>query len=227
LLDAKKQYVRFISHEIRTPLNAMFLGLQLLADDLENCIDPRDVKLYENLCDVQLSCNTALDTLNDLLTFEKLDSGILDLHKEELGAAEFVTDCVRMFGAQAKAKKVTLEVKELSVDQHLDRNQHLDQDQEAGGGPSHSRRAPALPLRSHDMISLDKFKIAQVIRNLISNALKFTPAGGSVTVTPSFVYNRVDSLPALGSRNLRRSGRNRRSSMDLRRLLLNASGKCK
>ena len=32
-------------------------------------------------------------------------------------------------------------------------------------------------------IRIDTSKFAQVIRNLISNGLKFTPAGGSVTVT--------------------------------------------
>jgi signal transduction histidine kinase len=195
LLDAKKQYVRYISHEIRTPLNSMFLGLQLLADDLENCSAPRDVKRYENLCDVQLSCSAALDTLNDLLTFEKLDSGILQLHVQEMNARKFVSDCVKMFSAQANAHRVSLEIKDFmqSQDQELERD-HENKDMNKDGLPDelahkqiHPEHGDAVPLESHDTISLDKFKIAQVIRNLISNALKFTPAGGSVTVTPSFV----------------------------------------
>ena len=34
----------------------------------------------------------------------------------------------------------------------------------------------------HPQIHCDKFKISQVIRNLISNALKFTPADGEVSI---------------------------------------------
>ena len=38
---------------------------------------------------------------------------------------------------------------------------------------------------------VDKFKMDQVIRNLISNALKFTPTGGSVSVTVSPVLTAL------------------------------------
>ena len=38
-----------------------------------------------------------------------------------------------------------------------------------------------------DKVSCDRFKIAQVIRNFLSNAIKFTPGGGTVVVSACFI----------------------------------------
>ena len=43
LLQAKRQFVRFVSHEVRTPLNAVCMGLTLIQHDLADVLgDPRD-----------------------------------------------------------------------------------------------------------------------------------------------------------------------------------------
>ena len=44
----------------------------------------------------------------DLLSFEKLESGIMDLHTTEESATAFVAECVDMFSVQARAKGVGL-----------------------------------------------------------------------------------------------------------------------
>jgi signal transduction histidine kinase len=49
-----------------------------------------------------------------------------------------------------------------------------------------------LSLQPHDAVFADKFKMDQVVRNLVSNALKFTPKGGQVTLKASFVYDEIN-----------------------------------
>lgn len=206
-------------------MNAAFLGLSLLADDLKQSSRPEDIERCETLHDVQFSCTTALDILNDLLTFEKLESGILELHQQEVELKGFLLDCVNMFSAQAKATHVRLEFRNLNElktstaaststasDARYGTPQlapAMDSELTIEGGamgcvppPSSSSSSPAsasvsyrsrtggaLPIENTDVISVDRFKMAQVIRNLLSNALKFTSAEGSVTVTACFIPN--------------------------------------
>ena len=108
LLDSKRSYVRYISHELRTPLNTAFLGLKLLTEEFKTSVDIKDIDRYDTLCDVNFSCAAAVDILNDLLCYEKLDSGILELHKENVTVVPFLIDCISMFSVQAKECGVTM-----------------------------------------------------------------------------------------------------------------------
>jgi two-component system, sensor histidine kinase len=182
-LESKKSYVRLISHELRTPLNTAFLGLKLLSSELKESRDPKDIERYDTLCDVNTSCKAAVDILNDLLCYEKLESGILELHKEDIVVDLFLKNCVSMFSAHARECGVTMTMT-MVTDTVRDIEAHRD----CGNMVSAS-------LQPHDSIFADKFKMDQVIRNLISNALKFTPRGGHVTVKASFVQDsQIESV---------------------------------
>ena len=175
LLESKKSYVQYISHELRTPLNTAFLGLKLLTRDLNPSNSPEDLALYDTLCDINISCKTAVDILNDLLSYEKLESGILKLNKEEIPLRPLLMNSVSVFAGQAKECGVTLNLL-------FEAGEHIV-----------SANSTALPLPlpyfllPSDVLICDKFKMDQVIRNLVSNALKFTPRGGVVTVSAVFV----------------------------------------
>ena len=110
LLESNESHVRYISHELRTPLNTAFLGLKLLTSDLKLSSNVLDIERCGTLCDVNASCTAAVDILNDLLCYKKLDSGILELHKENISVLEFLKDRVGMFSLQARECGVTLKM---------------------------------------------------------------------------------------------------------------------
>ena len=117
----------------------------------------------------------AVDILNDLLCYEKLESGILELHKENIVVDSFLNNCVTMFSAQARECGVTITM----ITNATDRDIVVTQDDSI----------LSTSLLPTDGIFADKFKMDQVIRNLMSNALKFTPRGGVVTIKATFVQD--------------------------------------
>lgn len=157
--------------------------MKLVCDDLITTTDEKNIEHYEILLDVQSACKTAVEILNDFLCFDKLESGILEIHKLEVSLIPFITNCVSMFSSQAKEAGVDISYSTSTPNTtpFLNNNrseQHLSL-MELGLGQGQ--------LLETDKVMIDKFKMDQVLRNLISNALKFTPSGGSVTISASFV----------------------------------------
>jgi signal transduction histidine kinase len=118
----------------------------LLTEELKSSTDVRDIERYDTLYDVNRSCEAAIDILNDLLCFEKIESGILELHKEDVMIQPYLSDSMSMFAVQAKECGVTM-----CIDTRVTEIQH-----EANMN-NHSQ--VTLPLESHDTVSIDKFKV--------------------------------------------------------------------
>ncbi len=52
--------------------------------------------------DIKSSCTATVDILNDLLTFEKMDSGIMTLHKEDVKVLPLLLETTQIFVAQVR-----------------------------------------------------------------------------------------------------------------------------
>ena len=155
----RQAFIRYISHEIRTPLNAVFLGLEFITSTVKHIpileSQASMDSIVETISDVYSSCEVAISILNDLLTFDKIESGKMALEIESINCCSFFNSLVKPFNVNARNKQISF---------------HLD----------FSELSPKFI--QHACIKVDQGKMGQVIRNLISNALKFTPHGGSVTV---------------------------------------------
>ena len=97
MLQSKKNFVRYVSHEIRTPLNTVFMGIQLARTQLAagNADDSGSI-----LHDVEESCVTAVEILNDILLYDKIEDGRMELEKSDVSAKRLVKSVADLFMVQ-------------------------------------------------------------------------------------------------------------------------------
>ena len=180
VINTKRLFVRFISHEIRTPLNTVHLGLKLLIDEMSNFLvammELKDDRINERLndwisliTDIEDSSDTAIVVLNDLINYDKIVMGSLNIEIDEVYLWEVISSNVKPFFVQARQANVSLVLKMVPF------------------------TSDATATEARHLFALgDSVKLGQVVRNLVSNAVKFTPSGGSVIVTASW---NPDGLP--------------------------------
>ena len=200
LLEAKRRFVRFVSHEVRTPLNTVCMGLTLLQEDIRGHsgrtllplhltetqrlvakeqeeanlpklleIEQEDATEWINLSEEVLgNTQAAVNVLNDLLNYDKIQRGKLSLELTVIPIWTLVAKTVKEFNLMAAEKDITLQIV-------------FDKDLVASGGTA----TAASSLHKHILERVvvgDVSRLGMMLRNLLSNALKFTPEKGSLTV---------------------------------------------
>ena len=181
LLEAKRQFVRFISHEVRTPLNSVGMGLTLMKEEIKMKLEcatskgkldnsqgsqkTNDKSLADLVDEIQNNTQCAVDVLNDLLNYDKIENGQLSLELTVIPIWSLIEKTVKEFKLPLASKNIAL---------------HL-----------------ALPTPSPEVdnqkVVGDTVRLTQVLRNLVSNAIKFTPQGGDITVEAKWVDRRHES----------------------------------
>jgi len=140
----KQDFLDMITHDLRSPLASIHGSMTLIVEGVRG----------EVSSDVKKDMSTAINTVehlmtfvNDLLDFQKLNAGRMQLAVEKAEIDDLIVESVSLLREFAKDKSVGVKVS-------------------------------AQPLA----IDCDKSKIIQLITNILSNAIKFSPPNTSVEI---------------------------------------------
>lgn len=142
----KDEFFSIIAHDLRTPFSGLLGITDVILKNIEQ-VSQKEIK--ENLEILKNSAETVYTLLENLLTWSRLQRGIMEHHPETICLDESAEHNTRLFASTAEQKQITL--------------------------------ANQIPqgLKAY----ADKNMIDTVMRNLISNALKFTHPGGIIAIS--------------------------------------------
>eukprot|EP00607_Mallomonas_marina_P000489 CAMPEP_0182440986 /NCGR_PEP_ID=MMETSP1167-20130531/87421_1 /TAXON_ID=2988 /ORGANISM="Mallomonas Sp, Strain CCMP3275" /LENGTH=253 /DNA_ID=CAMNT_0024635107 /DNA_START=935 /DNA_END=1696 /DNA_ORIENTATION=+ len=146
---------------MRTPLNTAVMGLEILSTELIN--QNSDQSCLDLVEEVRTSCQSGLSILDDLLDYDKLEQGFMQLDRRLLSVWDLLEEVVQPFTTQARHSQITLELSEMTTES---KEQLQD---------------------TH--IYVDKGKLVQVMNGLLSNAIKCSNEGGQVIVSACILQN--------------------------------------
>lgn len=166
--ESKTLFIANISHELKTPLNGI-LGMCAV------CMGEDDLpRIKRSLQIVYKSGDLLLHLLNDLLTFSKNQIGQqLSLEEKEFRLVDIKSQITTIFDKQVRDGNINFKVRFVGTDTDA---QFGDEKKLPALGPHGIGRLKDMSLWG------DQHRILQVIINLVSNSLKFTPEGGTVEV---------------------------------------------
>jgi signal transduction histidine kinase/CheY-like chemotaxis protein len=188
-LGVKRMFVRYFSHEVRTPLSSCMLGIEYMKAAIRNPTEACIEEITGILDEVSDGCNTAIDFMNNLLLYEKVDSMEMPLYlkREDLSAV-----CAQVL------KTFQMSARQLEVNLSLDVHESLKTTSAGAAVPAGDAHSPSMQ-RMRAIAEIDGPKVVIVLRNLMSNALKFTPKGGRVSLSVIPIDKSMSAFSGIGS----------------------------
>ena len=185
MIDLKGSLIRYMSHEVRSPLNIIYSGLKFMMSDMKK-LPPSEEKdsLGDTLAYIQQASDDLLTTMDDIVQLENMDAGTFFVDPKMTPCSD-LNDIASQCGLVAAEKGVIFNIKNefdhpppitpLSTMNAMRSSAEID--------VSLLERGQEESTVSEDLfLYVDAQKLRQVLRNLISNAVKFTSPGFPVTV---------------------------------------------
>jgi osomolarity two-component system sensor histidine kinase SLN1 len=197
--ESKTLFIANISHELKTPLNGI-MGMCAVCMQED---DPQ--RLKRSLGIIYKSGDLLLNLLTDLLTFSKNQVGHhISLDEKEFRLRDISSQIVAIFDKQGKEGQIDLRVEFEGVPEMTWKSEEGSVAERSDFGPQGTGRIKDMVLWG------DTHRILQVVINLVSNSLKFTPVGGTVVL-------KIRCLPELPDVISRRSSMQSRNSRPSRK----------
>ncbi|KAL0060486.1 hypothetical protein AAF712_012719 [Marasmius tenuissimus] len=182
--ESKYRLTSYVFHEVRVPLNAALLAVQNM--EASGTVS-KDVDIEFDA--LMGSLRMMSQVLNDVLDFNKIDSGQFELVNRPYVFHQAMRSMFIPLRLTSEAKKLNLIT---TLDPNIDlvarRAAYQAMDEQEDAIQRHLKEHPDVD----GVVIGDEARFRQIVTNLASNACKFTPEGGTVSVTTRLI------LPSIG-----------------------------
>jgi len=104
----KSEFLANMSHELRTPLNSLLILAQLLRENRQNNLQPRQIEYVET---IYSAAHQLLSLINEILDLSKVEAGKLELQPEDITLSALEEAIHRKFDHLAQEKELEFHLK--------------------------------------------------------------------------------------------------------------------
>ncbi len=151
-IRTQKQFLADAAHQLKTPLAGLRMQAELAGREIDAGASDAE-SLKSSLQQIARSSQRAAHMVNQLLAMARADDREQALRKQDLNLAAIVMETVRDFVPKAMDKRIDLGYE----------------------GPDDHAGASNVLLHGQPVL------VREMVRNLVDNALQYTPSGGTVT----------------------------------------------
>lgn len=166
----KDEFLAILSHELRSPLNPILGWTKMLRTHHFNAH-----MTNRALDSIERNAKLQVQLIEDLLDVSHILQGKLRLNISIVNLVSVIEAAIETVRLAAESKSIRLHFSQTHLDRALDHS-----GQAANSG-------------SAVCVAGDPARLQQIVWNLVSNAVKFTPEGGKVTVSLSLLDSHLPS----------------------------------